>query len=142
MDVQPASPEPSTEPETHEMSVNEYFEVPYNFWQATAAKPAPVLDRYYSEDEGKYFRYELKPLGVMLPFGTLGLLLVAGQMLVPYHLWQVGRDDMTGYLRLAMFLGGAFCVFMAWPRYRDLRTNDAEEAATEEVRDRIARIRR
>ena len=119
--------------------VNKLFEVPYNWWKATGQQSA-LEDQYYAEDPRRFWRYEAKPPGIMVPFGTLAILLLAGQMFVPPHTWMSGRDDLTGVLRLAMLMLGGFCAFHAWPHYRDRRMTPEEVARTEEVRERIHQL--
>jgi len=133
-----ATAKPET-PASPAHSVNDYYEAPFNFWKAS--EPSPLLDERYTIDPAKFFRYEFKPLRVMLPFGTLGVLLMAGQFLVPYKLVMVSGEDWTGLLRLGMILAGSVCIFLAWPRYRDLRISEEEEAETEALREHFAHIR-
>jgi hypothetical protein len=115
-----------------------------DYWQSVAKaseQSAPLADERFTVDPDKHYRYEAKSLHIIAIFGSLGLALQIGQFFVPRGLLMAGGSDFTGYLRLAMIILGSYFIFAAWPRYRDLRSTPEEEAATEAMRERFARIR-
>ena len=120
-------------------TLEEYEDIAWNarsgFWKGS--EPSPLLDKRFTDDPSLYFRYELQPLSLMVPFGTIGLILLGGNFFLHPGIWMHGHDDYTGLLRMLMIFIGAFCIFMAWPRYRDIRTTPEEEQETEEIRERI-----
>lgn len=75
----------------------------------------------------------------MLPLLAIGVMLFILQWFVPYGRMLIGDNDYTGYLRLAMLLAGAYCIFLAWPRWRDSRISDEEEEEIEALRERLWR---
>ncbi|MDQ3022844.1 MAG: hypothetical protein M3R04_00445 [bacterium] len=130
--------EPVKEPTVPERAEN------VDYWASVvkaSEQAAPLADDRFTKDPDEHFRYEAKPVHVIAIFGSLAAILLVGQFFVPYQLLQVGKTDYTGFLRLAMIILGSYFVFAAWPRHRDTRISAEEEQATEEMRERFARIR-
>ena len=114
-----------------------------DYWGSVrkACRHTEQADKRFSIDSERTFRYIARPLHIMVPLGTIGVLLFVLQHFVPARTWYVDAKDYTGYIRLLLILAGAYCLFLAWPRYRDMRVTDEEEAQTEEFRERLRRLR-
>jgi hypothetical protein len=142
-DPQPAVPA-EAQP-VHRLSVNEMHELANSvrerkWWSLSGKLGVYDSDSRFREDPSRYFRYEFPPLSTVIPYVTAGVLLLVSQVFVHANMWTAGGEDMTGLLRLGMIMLGAFSMFMAWPRYRDLRDPPGQDEETEAAHERIAEI--
>jgi hypothetical protein len=91
--------------------------------------------------EHEYMVYEPRPLWRTVTFGTLGVLLLFGQIGMPRIDAALGGvfGAGLGYLRLAMMIAGGYCVFFAWPRYRHRGISDEEEEQRRKMKAEFSR---
>ncbi|MBN2082073.1 hypothetical protein JW859_07680 [bacterium] len=84
-----------------------------------------LTNRAYEKQNPHYINprsgwvYRAKPVGVMVVFATLAVLLIVGQFWLSELNDVLGRPVANiGWIRFMTFVTGGYCAFMAWPRYR------------------------
>jgi hypothetical protein len=80
-------------------------------------------DRYTNPGE-RYWQYRAKPVRISLVFGAFAVLLIVGQLWLEDLAQALGGPlPYIGWWRLLAFIAGAYCAFIAWPRYVHITGN-------------------
>ena len=107
----------------------------YNFWSRRRRIYAAAKEARFSESESDYYNYKPRPLWQIGLFGVSALALFAGQWFMPEINEALGDPfgwsiaGKLGIIRMLMMFAGAFCAFMAWPKYQHVNHSDEETAA-------------
>ena len=106
-------------------SIEKYYA---GFWTGRIAREAPL------DCAENHQRYRSKPLGITVPFATMGVFLFILQLLVPQPI-PVNYVPLAyvGYLRAAMILIAGYCIFMAWPSFVNMEEAPAEREERDEL---------
>lgn len=107
----------------------------YNRWARRKKIYAEAKEARFTESESEYYKYKARPLWQTGLFGTLAVALIVGQIFMPEINEALGEplggtaDGKLGITRMFMMFAGAYCAFIAWPKYKLRGQSDAEATA-------------
>lgn len=97
----------------------------------------------HSDHEGKYWHYHAQPLWQIVLFGLISVVLIIGQFWFPEEYiamgepWGPASTTALAWARLGAFFVGAYCAFMAWPRYRHIHQTEEEAREQAQFREKF-----
>lgn len=117
----------------------------YNRWTRSKKIYSEAKETRFTESESDHYKYKLRPLWQTGLFGMLALAFLVGQWFLPEVNEALGEplggkwDGNLGIIRMCMMFAGAFCAFIAWPKYQHKGHKDDEAIAMARSKEEFRR---
>lgn len=95
----------------------------------------------FTTTESQFMEYRTKPLRIVVGYGLVAVVLLSAR----WWLWELDAalggpmGTNLGWFTLCTMLCGAFCAFIAWPRYKSRGVNEGENDEMAKARNDFRR---